>query len=597
MVDIPRFKRSRTITGETSTVLINPEIAGSPYGALSQTGAAISHSAEKIYDVDERARKKEEEAARVIKLSEVERDTKIRLDSYAERFRGREDFDKFEGDADTWMNELKAEMEPKVAGDREASAAFAVYFNRQTAEFKRLARMKKIDIMVKKGLEDFDAAYDEALQDYTTTQDPNRKAVIRNELEIRGQLGVQSGFFFGRDLAKKMKQFDKDVQEASITTALGSENTEYIESIIQNIDKGEYPDLKAKEREIYKNTLRNHMDRVKAKKENEDDKKTIDETYKHLSSIYGLGTTQAPRSTVTKSYQMMYDKLSDPTYLEEHKLTPQRKHQLEIILKQEEMYKLRKYEEVLKSRDLEAFDKWTKGTLTPTQINSWVQKEEMTDEKGKVYVSMLDARVKAGANVVTDESVFLKLTMAALEARTDVERNAVRGAVVSANSGVRPLLDAKSYEHLMSLTSPDNHPIFSNEYFRMAEKAMKQRLGWQEQLGFLKPEAGFVYTRALAQLINSCKEDKLTGVQIIKKAEEITLPYVQQFWKLLGMEPPKEKGVKEAPMGPIGVNKNKAPADVSSLMPSATSNKGKTIQDTLTGVWYRSDGKDWWEIE
>ncbi len=88
-------------------------------------------------------------------------------------------------DIENEITSLKERIRPKEPSPA-LNLAYEKTFNQQAFHLRTTIKAKKYDVMNQRGKIAFGQILDQAYQDYSDTDDPTKREIIKNELEIQG---------------------------------------------------------------------------------------------------------------------------------------------------------------------------------------------------------------------------------------------------------------------------------------------------------------------------------------------------------------------------------------------------------------------------
>jgi hypothetical protein len=215
MPKIPRFQPSEGFPVGP----VSPGAVTAPYEALIQAGeraeTAGAYAASTFAAIAERDRMAEVQK-QALKIGNSVRDDE---DVFAEGLYGRTDYENFEKDVDEWEKRVRERHQPmlKTMDGRESpelSLAVDRVISDRTTGLKKLARDKARQQFVNEAKGEWVKSQDYYVRDFVNEDDPDRKVIIKNNMEIEARELASRGILWPQDAEVDIKQFDAKVIRA-----------------------------------------------------------------------------------------------------------------------------------------------------------------------------------------------------------------------------------------------------------------------------------------------------------------------------------------------------------------------------------------------
>lgn len=419
-------------------------------------------------------------------------------------------------------------------------------------------------------------------QSYISTPDPGERARIAGEAE---GLIKSVATTLGRDPDEDLRGFQRD----AISGAIKSDMVADPRGTLARLQAGTYKGLWEQDR----SALVKAAEQLVKTQEAEEQKVRIDSVTKELMTRYG------------NDFDAMERNIADPQFLKDRNLTVQEAHAIDTIIGSQRQNYFQQKNQVYHKTGQEAFVRLEKRTLTPQQLSTWVAKDELTDEQGRVYLNALQAQASGAGGATTDNSLFIhRFNQIHAAGGNDQALLGIRAQLV--NDARKGMFKHEDYAQLWNLTTSENQAVFNDDYFKMTDNWFKQQLGFQDKVNTLtgefmpsvapNPEAAQAYVRAKLELIKAYKENKdLRGANLFEKGVEILGGKKIPLTDLLSGK------VKEPQKPKSPTVSQEAPQTMRALLPDPKEYVKRygsvPLRDKQTGIAYKTDGKTWWEIK
>lgn len=204
MPRIPTFNSEKVVTQPR----LSPGAAASPALAKAEFGQVVSGAAQTGMKIAGDMRQMELNAERTTKALEIERDMRADVSSFAETFRGRADYDKFEEDAARHLDSLKQKYSEQVGEDRVLQGSFERIFTRNAIELESVAKATKFKVMGDRAVSAYETGFEQSVQGYVDTPDENMRAAIRANIEIGASSLAADGLISEMKAGDYIRAFD-----------------------------------------------------------------------------------------------------------------------------------------------------------------------------------------------------------------------------------------------------------------------------------------------------------------------------------------------------------------------------------------------------
>jgi len=184
---LPRFYSTKELPSKSGLVPISPQQASRPFEAMSQAGEKIEGLGLRAANVFDQIKERERIASDALQAVELDNTLKNESLGIADKFKGRTDYENFDKDIENEITSLRGRISPKEPSPA-LNLAFEKGFNQEAFHLRNTIKAKKYDVMNKRGKIAFGAILDRAYQDYADTDDPTKRKIIKNELEIQGEI-------------------------------------------------------------------------------------------------------------------------------------------------------------------------------------------------------------------------------------------------------------------------------------------------------------------------------------------------------------------------------------------------------------------------
>lgn len=213
-ITLPRFYSTKELPGKSGLVPVSPGMAAKPFEALSQAGENVERLGLHAANVFGRINEQERIASDALQALELEINLKKETEKIAESFRDRIDYENFDKDVDNQILSLKERLSPKEPSQA-LNLAFEKSFNQQAFHLNSTIKAKKYDVMNQRGKIAFGAILDQAYQDYSDTNDPVKREIIKNQLEIQGEILRGKHAIDPLWIDQKLSAFEKDAKKVA----------------------------------------------------------------------------------------------------------------------------------------------------------------------------------------------------------------------------------------------------------------------------------------------------------------------------------------------------------------------------------------------
>lgn len=265
MPRIPLFQANTVIRSPG----MSPAAAAAPYRALSRAGESIRQTGEEFGRVASLIEEKEKKAARAVKALKIETGLRNDIDSLAESFQMRTDYEAFEDDAGNQLKEIRAKYEADIGEDRELSLAFERVYAGQSSSLMRVVRDKKRQVITSEGIGQFEIQYNQALKDYAAEMSPEARELVRKQLQMKAYGLVNNSIMTLKQAETYIQNFD---DEADAVRA-----DQYIEAdpaaALEALKSGGFDDLSPKVKQAKIEKAQTKIDQQEREQRLADDRK------------------------------------------------------------------------------------------------------------------------------------------------------------------------------------------------------------------------------------------------------------------------------------------------------------------------------------
>jgi hypothetical protein len=191
-MEIPVYRRRQTIPGTTGGVNISPEKVKEPYlaeaqgyMAQAQQGQAISQMGFNMANQITQYQAAEKRAERVVEAQKLENTLKEAVLNAKTEIDTNGDYKQYETLADSRLAEIKAQHVDTISDPIVKRAAESVFLG-QAGDLKRHAKVQKIKMLTEESTNLYAVEYSRAVDAYAKETDPDKKAVIKDTLMMKG---------------------------------------------------------------------------------------------------------------------------------------------------------------------------------------------------------------------------------------------------------------------------------------------------------------------------------------------------------------------------------------------------------------------------
>lgn len=197
---------------------ISPDMVAEPYRAMGEVGEQFQKSSQRALKIFEVQAERERIASDALEAVMIENTLRKETDNIAEKFQTRTDYQNFDTDLQKEIGDLRGRLAPRTAS-KELNLSFERAFNQHSFSLSHAIRAKKYTIMEELGRVAFEEIYDQTVKDYNDEIDPNRKEIIKSELEIKGNLLSDRYVLNKLWVKERLRAFDKVAEKIGVDTA------------------------------------------------------------------------------------------------------------------------------------------------------------------------------------------------------------------------------------------------------------------------------------------------------------------------------------------------------------------------------------------
>jgi len=208
---LPRFYSTKGLPDKSGLVPISPKMVGRPFEAMSQAGEKIEGLGLHAANVFDQIKERERIASDALQAVELDNALKNESLAIADKFKGRVDYENFDKDIENEINSLKQRVSPKEPS-QPLNLVFEKGFNQEAFHLRTTIKAKKYDVMNQRGKIAFGQILDRAYQDYADTDDPTKREIIKNELEIQGEILRGKHLIDPIWIDEKLRTFEKSAK-------------------------------------------------------------------------------------------------------------------------------------------------------------------------------------------------------------------------------------------------------------------------------------------------------------------------------------------------------------------------------------------------
>lgn len=236
---IPFIQSERTIPGTSGGVYAPSEDPVS--AAIVRSGALATKEADQFMGVltsqkhweDAQARA-EQNAQRHVEALTFGHDLKNDVDTIAESYKGRTDYQKFEEDGQSALDALKAKYDGAIT-DPVVKRVFLPTFLQESYNLQKTIRDKKNEVLTEAGKGQWIIERDQALNNWVNAGTPEEKQVVADQFELTTQALVVGRILKPAEAENAIKTFKNHAAEAYFRELV---NTDATRAFTELSDKG-----------------------------------------------------------------------------------------------------------------------------------------------------------------------------------------------------------------------------------------------------------------------------------------------------------------------------------------------------------------------
>ncbi|MCK5504208.1 MAG: hypothetical protein KAJ10_03555 [Thermodesulfovibrionia bacterium] len=213
MPRIPQLEPGGLGGATTPRPPISPESFAAPGRALAAAGEEVGGALQDVAGDILRAREKEDNAERTLKALEISRQLDQDALDYVETLQDRQDYEKFEPDTDQHNQEIAAKYTDQIGGDKALQILFERKYNQTSLQISQVAKRRKLEVMTERALGAFETSYNESLQNYAGSPDPEMREIIKGDLELQTAQLVASGFMTQEQAESSVQSFEDESEQ------------------------------------------------------------------------------------------------------------------------------------------------------------------------------------------------------------------------------------------------------------------------------------------------------------------------------------------------------------------------------------------------
>jgi len=210
-INLPRFYSTKELPGKSGLVPISPGMAAKPYEALAGAGQDVERLGLHAANVFDQMKERERVASDALQAVELDNALKNESLNIADKFKDRVDYENFDKDIENEITSLKERIKPKEPSSA-LNLAYEKAFNQEAFHLRTTVKAKKYDVMNQRGKIAFGAILDRAYQDYSDTNDPQRREIIKSELGIQGEILRGKHLIDPIWIDEKLRTFEKSAK-------------------------------------------------------------------------------------------------------------------------------------------------------------------------------------------------------------------------------------------------------------------------------------------------------------------------------------------------------------------------------------------------
>lgn len=238
---------------------INPDIAGSAFGAAAQAAEQGSRLALYGFDVARAVQSAEDRVAALKAQNLINGDMDRTLEAFSQRI----DYETFTADSEAAAKELKKKYEDTYAGNPRVWRAIEPFLESQLQDFHNTIEAKRIGLMTEDFRFQLTMSKDETQNKMASAATPEEKELYRNEYRLQVAaaetlhlITKEQGYAFVKDL-------DLDAERTEVINGLRSNDIKAIVRTIDKIDAHGFPTIEGADPEWLANakmTAENRLD-------------------------------------------------------------------------------------------------------------------------------------------------------------------------------------------------------------------------------------------------------------------------------------------------------------------------------------------------
>jgi hypothetical protein len=220
---------------------VNPQAASAGWDSVAKGAAAAGQVAQFGLEIAKRVEQAQDHTLALKAENEIQSD----IESVAESFAQRSDYDNFQKDSETAAIELRKKYEAQYGKNPRVWRAMAPHLEGQIGRMTRAVERRRFGLVVDQNKSDLDKNADISIRQIIASTDPAEKQSIRNEYAQKVQASVVNGLISRQEANDYENKFNYKVDASEVSAGLESENPTLVKQTLERIRNHEFKYLES----------------------------------------------------------------------------------------------------------------------------------------------------------------------------------------------------------------------------------------------------------------------------------------------------------------------------------------------------------------
>lgn len=497
----------------------SPGMAGLPFEGAEKIAEASSRAAERagataeygaqVYNFLQRAQDN-------VEALKIKNNLSADFDEEAQKYLLRSDYKKFQEDATQFTEDTRKKYDEIIGKNPRLQKAFETYFGIQSRKFNHIVKLKEAHETQKEGQTQFLMDMDYTAGQIAGEPDENKKEWMRTELQQEAEFLIGSHILDRTFAYEKLKTLDAKAEEVEIVNGVKSLDVPTIEGTLDKLNQpGSFPNVDPVKKANFLAFGEGRVENLSRKYQGEIDKRNIDKGFKDLKEKFTVGEDS--------DYSAMRKQLRSPSFQKENNISLSQAEAIErgINLEEAGVEKDKKDQDEKKIEEL--LPKLDQNKLSYSDVDGMVNKHQLSLRAGNILKSAIHRNFTETKAELRETRTEDRL---ARQEKSDaifglLSAKIINGIPVDTTTEIYgSMKDGLSWKHANELVRMNKEP--TNPDFKLGVSVIDD--AFNNKI-IDAPTRG----KAILDLQDAVKRDKLIGKAIIDKANEIVHPKTRSW--------------------------------------------------------------------